>query len=215
MIHVLFKLTHKRYSKLLDLQGRKSKAPSDGTLLRRTSEEVFVASSFPFQFIFDFHFVFISLLIFILLLFHFWSSFYCHLSMLLIHIFFSTSPLTLPWTIARFTPILYFHSSQPIGERFATLSFLTIPRSSYRERYGFEWAFFTHRGFLPYTSSPTFFTQPTFIKASWEPVDLSWRFQGLPLRFETYTQPICLFESHSVQQKVLVSRFYLRVTAGS
>ena len=49
----------------------------------------------------------------------------------------------------------------------------------------------------------------------WEPAVLPWRLQGLPLRFKTQTQPICLFESHSVQQKVLVGRFHLMVTAGS
>ena len=38
--------------------------------------------------------------------------------------------------------------------------------SIYRERYGFEWAFFTHRRFLPYTPSPIFLTQPAFIKTS-------------------------------------------------
>ena len=38
----------------------------------------------------------------------------------------------------------------------------------------------------------------------WEPAVLPWRLQGLPLRFETQTQLICLFESYSVQQKVLV-----------
>ena len=34
---------------------------------------------------------------------------------------------------------------------------------------------------------------------TWEPAVLPWRLQGLRLRFETQTQPICLFESHSVQ----------------
>ena len=43
---------------------------------------------------------------------------------------------------------------------------------------------------------------------------LPWRLQGLPLSFETQTRPICLFESHNVQQKVLVGKFYLRVTTG-
>ena len=44
-----------------------------------------------------------------------------------------------------------------------------------------------------------------------EPEVLPWRFQGLPLRFETQTRPICLFELNKVQQKVLVYRFYLCV----
>ena len=42
----------------------------------------------------------------------------------------------------------------------------------YRERYGFEWAFFTHRRFLPYAPSqhfwhiPDILAQPAFIKVS-------------------------------------------------
>ena len=48
----------------------------------------------------------------------------------------------------------------------------------------------------------------------WELAVLPWRLQGLPLRFETQTRPICSFDSHNVQQKILVGRFYLRVTAG-
>ena len=67
------------------------------------------------------------------------------------------------------SPGFYRHfilSAQPIAEWFATLSFSTIPWSSYRERYCFEWVFFTHRRFLPYAPSLTFLTQPVFIKAS-------------------------------------------------
>ena len=78
----------------------------------------------------------------------------------------------------------------------------------YREWYGFEKAFFTHRRFLLYTPSQHL-SQPSFIKASLGPPALPQRLHGLPLRFETRARPICLFESHSVQQKVLVSRFYL------
>ena len=57
-------------------------------------------------------------------------------------------------------------SVQLIAEWFATLSFSTIERSSYCERYGFEWTFFTHRHFLPYAPLPKFLTQPAFIKDS-------------------------------------------------
>ena len=45
----------------------------------------------------------------------------------------------------------------------------------YRECYGFEWAFFTHRRFLPYTPSrhfwyiPNILAQPAFIKVSLTP----------------------------------------------
>ena len=45
----------------------------------------------------------------------------------------------------------------------------------------------------------------------WEPAVLPWRLLDLPLRLQTQTQLICLFESHSVQQKVLVGRLYLFV----
>ena len=41
----------------------------------------------------------------------------------------------------------------------------------------------------------------------WEPAVL----HGLPLRFETLTRFICLFESHIVQQNILVGRVYLSV----
>ena len=38
-------------------------------------------------------------------------------------------------------------SGQPIADWFAILSFSTIPLSSYRKRYSFQWAFFTHSRF--------------------------------------------------------------------
>ena len=47
----------------------------------------------------------------------------------------------------------------------------------YRESYGFEWAFFTHRYFLPYTLSPTFLT--AFIKAPLGAGSFSLMFAGL------------------------------------
>ena len=66
-------------------------------------------------------------------------------------IFFSTSSLTLPWTIVGvFTPH-FILSAQPIAEWLATLSFVQ-PFRSCRERYGLEWAFFTRSRFLPYCS---------------------------------------------------------------
>ena len=99
-------------------------------MLGRTSSEVFVmllffASFLCLHFIFDLHFVVVL-----------------HLSMFFIHICFSTSSLTL---LCGLSPGVYTHfifSAQPIAEWFATLSFSTIPLSSYRERYGFEWALF-------------------------------------------------------------------------
>ena len=78
----------------------------------------------------------------------------------------------------------------------------------YRECYGLERAYFTLGNILSYTP-PQHLAQPAFIKASLGPAVQPWRLHCLPLRFETQTQPIFLFESHSVQQKVLVGRFYL------
>ena len=54
----------------------------------------------------------------------------------------------------------------------------------------------------------------SFIKASLGSVVLPWRWlQSLILRFETKSRSICLFESHSVQQEVLVGWFYLCIKA--
>ena len=47
----------------------------------------------------------------------------------------------------------------------------------------FEWAFFTHRRFLPLCSFPTFLAQPVFIKASLGAGSSSLKFAGL------YTDP--------------------------
>ena len=75
-----------------------------------------------------------------------------------------------------FTPILYFQPS-PSQSDSRHFHFSTIPLSSYCERYGFEWAFFTHRRFLPYALSPTFL--PAFIKALLGAGSSSLKFAGL------------------------------------
>ena len=93
----------------------------------------------------------------------------------------------------------------------------------YRECYRFEcfcvavprvlqvWeSFFTLRSFLPYNPF-RHLAQPILSRLPWEMTVLPWRLLGLPLKFKTQTRPIFLFESHSVQQKVLVGRFYLCV----
>ena len=70
-----------------------------------------------------------------------------------------------------FRPILYFQPS-PLQSDSRHFHFSTIPLSSYCELYDFEWAFFTHRAFLPYAPSrhfwhiPTFLAQPASIKVS-------------------------------------------------
>ena len=69
-------------------------------------------------------------------------------------------------------------------------------------------SFFYPQAFFTLQSFPTF-GKPAFIKVPMGPAVLPWRLQGLPLNFETQTRPIYLFESHSIQQKVLVGTFYL------
>ena len=78
--------------------------------------------------------------------------------------------------------------------------------------------FFYSQAFFTLLSFPTFGTTGCctslhLSRLPWEPAVLPWRLQDLRLSFETQTQPICLFESHSVKQKVLVDRFYLCVKA--
>ena len=65
----------------------------------------------------------------------------------------------------------------------------------YCECYGFEWVFFTHRRFLPYTPSQHFGTTCFYQGFTRSRQLLSWKLQGFILIVETQTQPICLFDS--------------------
>ena len=115
-----------------------------------------------------------------------------HLSTFFIHICFRHHPSLvrgLSWSF--YTNFIL--SVQPIAERFATLSFSTIPLSSYRECYSFGWAFFTHRRFLPYAPSPTFYLRLSTLP--WGPAVLPWSLLGFILILETQTWPICLIDS--------------------
>ena len=134
----------------------KPKTPSYGTWLGRTSEEVFVVSLFC-------------------CCSHFRSSFvdFLHSHFVFWHY---------PSPFRGLSPGFYKNfilSAQPIAEWFTALSFSTIPLSSYRERYGFEWMFFTHRRFLPYAPLPTVLTQPAFIGVSLGAGSSSLKFPGL------------------------------------
>ena len=177
----------------------KSKTPSDVTLLGRASEEIFVMLIVVLHFIFDLHFVAVSS-------FHLWSSVLylhfifglhfivvCHLSFFFIHIFFSTSSLTLPWAITGFFTPHFILSAQFIAECFATLSFSTIPLPSCRERYGLEWAFLP-TGVFYLTLLHRHFNL-RLSRLLWEPAFLPWSLQGFILILETQTRPICLFDS--------------------
>ena len=129
----------------------------------------------PRRFLLYIHFILVSFS-FSFLIFICWCSSFCCSSS------FTFAFRRHPSPFRGLSPGFYTHfilSAQPIAEWFATLSFSTIPLSSYRERYGFEWAFFTHRRFLPYAPSPTFLTQPAFIKASLGAGSSSLKFAGL------------------------------------
>ena len=106
-----------------------------------------------------------------------------------------------------FRPILYFQTS-PSQSDSRHFYFSTIPLSSYRECYGFEWAFFTHSRFFILHSFLTFWLIPDILAyfqhfgrtcfyqdftGSWQL--LSWKLQGFILILETQTRPICLFDS--------------------
>ena len=93
-----------------------------------------------------------------------------------------------------FRPILYFQPS-PSQSDSRHFHFSTIPLSSYCERYGFEWAFFTHRRFLPYAPSWYFWHNLLLSRLPWEPAVIPWNLQGFILILKTQTRPICLFDS--------------------
>ena len=132
-----------------------------------------------------------------------WSSFCCYsLFVNVFHSHFLFDIMPHPSVDYRqvFRPILYFQPS-PSQSDLWHFHFSTIPLSSYRKRYGFEWAFFTHRRFLPYAPSRHFWHSQHFgttcfyqgFTGSWQL--LSWKLQGFILILETQTRPICLFDS--------------------
>ena len=107
---------------------------------------------------------------------------------------FSTSSLILQWTIAGVFTLHFIPSAQPTAEWFAALSFVQ-PLCSSCERYRFEWAYFTHRCFLPDTLSLHFWHNLLLPRPPRQLVVLPWNLQGFILILGTQTQPICLFDS--------------------
>ena len=65
----------------------------------------------------------------------------------------------------------------------------------YRERYAFEWVFFTHRRLLPYAPSRHFGTTCFYQGPTGSRQLLSWNLQGFILILKTQTRPISLFDS--------------------
>ena len=101
-----------------------------------------------------------------------------HLSMFFIHISFSTSSLTLSWTIARFLdPFCTFSPAhrRVICDTFIfNHSVIFLPRAlRFWVGIFYPQAFFTLRSF------PTFLAQPAFIKASLGASSSSLKFAGL------------------------------------
>ena len=128
-----------------------------------------------------------------------WSSFCCccyssFVDVLHSHFLFDIIPHPSVDYRQVFRPILYFQPS-PSQSDSRHFHFSTIPLSSYRERYGFEWAFFTHRRFLPYAPSQHFGTTCFCQGFAKSRQLLSWKLQGFILILKTQTWPICLFDS--------------------
>ena len=128
-----------------------------------------------------------------------WSSFcYCCYSSFInvFHSHFLFDIILHPSLDCRqvFRPILYFQPS-PSQSDLWHFHFSTIRLSSYRELYGFEWAFFTHRRFLPYAPSQHFWHNLLLSRLPWEPAVIPWKLHVFTLILETQNWPICLFDS--------------------
>ena len=63
----------------------------------------------------------------------------------------------------------------------------------YHERYGFVWAFFIDRPFLPYAPSRHFWCNLLLSRPPWELAVLPWSLKGFMLILEMQTQPICIY----------------------
>ena len=126
-----------------------------------------------------------------------WSSFCCCYSSFVdvLHSHFLFDIIPHPSVDYRqvFRPILYFQPSPSQSDSWH-FHFSTIPLSSYRERYGFEWAFFTQRRSLPYAPSQYFWHNLLLSRLLWEPAVIPWKVQGFILILETQTRTICLFD---------------------
>ena len=92
-----------------------------------------------------------------------------HLSFFFIHIFFSTSSLTLPWTIAMFL------------DSFCTFSpaHCRVIRDTFIFNHSILSGHFLPTGVFYFTLLPDILAQPAFIKASLGPGSYSLKFPGL------------------------------------
>ena len=116
-----------------------------------------------------------------------WSSFL--LSFFFIRIFFSTSSLTLPWTLARFLDS--FCTFSPAHCRVIRDSFIFQP-----SRYLLTASATVLSGrFLPFTPPRHFGTTCFYQGFAGSRQLFSRKLQGFILILETQTRPICLFDS--------------------
>ena len=123
---------------------------------------VVVVHSFLYlNFIFDLHFVVVL-----------------HLSMFFIHTCFSSSSLTLPWTIAGF--LHPFYTFSPAHRRVICDTFIFNHSVIFLPRALRFWVgIFYPQVFFTLHSFPTFLAQPAFIKASLGAGSYSLKFAGL------------------------------------
>ena len=147
--------------------GKLTKTPSDGTLLERTSKR-FLWCWLLLLFFPNWRFL------------RFRATFPCHRH--------STPASQAHKGLHRLWALPWLLS---VAFLFARL----FPTQLYRERYGFEWAFFTHRRFLPYAPSQHFWHNLLLSRLPWEPAVIPWNLQGFILILKTQTRPICLFDS--------------------
>ena len=135
-----------------------------------------------------------------------WSSFCCccyssFADVLHSHFLFKIIPPPSVDYCQVFRPILYFQTS-PSQSDSRHFYFSTIPLCSYRERYDCEWAFFTHRRFLPYAPSRHFSTTCFCQGFTRSQQLLSLNLQVFILILgPSQTRPICLFDS---QQSTII-----------
>ena len=97
-----------------------------------------------------------------------------------------------------FRLILYFQPS-PSHSDSRRFHFSTIPLSSYCESYGFEWAFFTHRHFLPYAPSQHFWHNLLLSRFHWQPAVTFLKVAGLHTDWSSKHRPgpsVCLIHSN-------------------
>ena len=124
-----------------------------------------------------------------------------HLSFFFIHIFFSTSSLTLPWTIARFLdPFCTFSPAhrRVICDTFIFNHSVIFPPRTLRFWVGifYPQAFFTLRSFPTFLAHSRHFGTTCFYQGfAGSRQLLSWKLQDFMLILKTQIRPICLFDS--------------------